>query len=64
MLRWEDQKRIRDYVQSGGSGGPAGPSDTTSKAGATASGIEVSQTSRATCRICSEKILKGEVGNY
>lgn len=62
LLRWEDQKKIRDYVQSGASAGPAGPSldtKTTSKA----SGIEVSQTSRATCRLCSQRILKGEVGN-
>ncbi|KAL6214589.1 hypothetical protein ACLB2K_014021 [Fragaria x ananassa] len=60
LLRWEDQKKIRDYVQSGASAGPAGPSldtKTTSKA----SGIEVSQTSRATCRLCSQRILKGEV---
>ncbi|KAL6208713.1 hypothetical protein ACLB2K_019659 [Fragaria x ananassa] len=60
LLRWEDQKKIRDYVQSGASAGPAGPSSdttTTSKA----SGIEVSQTSRATCRLCSHRILKGEV---
>ncbi|KAL6210669.1 hypothetical protein ACLB2K_015901 [Fragaria x ananassa] len=60
LLRWEDQKKIRDYVQSGASAGPAGPSSdttTTSKA----SGIEVSQTSRATCRLCSQRILKGEV---
>ncbi|XP_024168166.1 poly [ADP-ribose] polymerase 1 isoform X2 [Rosa chinensis] len=60
LLRWEDQKKIRDYVQSGGSGGPS-DTTTTSKASATESGIEVSQTSRATCRLCSQKILKGEV---
>ncbi|KAK9945142.1 hypothetical protein M0R45_010672 [Rubus argutus] len=63
LLRWEDQKKIRDYVQSDASGGPGEPSDitTTSKASTTECGIEVSQTSRATCRLCSQKILKGQV---
>lgn len=58
-LRWEDQQKIRKYVESG-----AGNSTSTSSSGGNAKleyGIEVSQTSRAGCRKCSEKILKGEV---
>lgn len=64
-LRWEDQQKIRKYVESG-----AGNNTSTSKSTSTSStannakleyGIEVSQTSRAGCRKCSEKILKGEV---
>ncbi|KAL1190688.1 Poly [ADP-ribose] polymerase 1 [Cardamine amara subsp. amara] len=64
-LRWEDQQKIRKYVESG-----AGNSTSTSTGSSTGSsagnvkleyGIEVSQTSRAGCRKCGEKILKGEV---
>lgn len=60
-LRWEDQQKIRKYVESG-----AGNSTSTSKSSTANNakleyGIEVSQTSRAGCRKCSEKILKGEV---
>ncbi|ESQ51717.1 hypothetical protein EUTSA_v10016190mg [Eutrema salsugineum] len=58
-LRWEDQQKIREYVESG-----AGNSTSTSSSGGNAKleyGIEVSQTSRAACRKCSDKILKGEV---
>ncbi|KAG7568774.1 BRCT domain [Arabidopsis thaliana x Arabidopsis arenosa] len=62
-LRWEDQQKIRKYVESG-----AGNSTSTSTGTSSTSnnakleyGIEVSQTSRAGCRKCSEKILKGEV---
>ena len=52
---------IRKYVESGG------PSKNTTKDVAAAvaeCGIEVSQTSRATCKHCSQKIMKGEVGCY
>lgn len=52
---------IRKYVESGG------PSKNTAKDVASAvaeCGIEVSQTSRATCKRCSQKIMKGEVGYY
>ncbi|CAO2826568.1 unnamed protein product [Amaranthus hypochondriacus] len=54
-LRWEDQQKIRKYVDSNGpaSGAVAGPP--------AANGIEVSPTSRATCKSCSQKIMKGEV---
>lgn len=54
-LRWDDQQKIRKYIEGGG------PSKTTS-ASYSENGIEVSQTSRATCKHCSQKILKGEVG--
>lgn len=56
LLRWEDQKKIRKYIESGG--GP--PKSNAVKD--TECGIEASQTSRATCRHCGQKIIKGEVG--
>ncbi|CAN6684492.1 unnamed protein product [Malus baccata var. baccata] len=58
LLRWEDQQKIRSYVQSGG------PPDTTlatSKFATKECGISVAPTSRATCKQCSQKILKAEV---
>lgn len=56
LLRWEDQQKIRKYVEGGG------PSTPDTSAVPTAQyGIEVSQTSRATCKHCSQKIMKGEV---
>lgn len=54
-LRWEDQQKIRKYVEGGG---------TTNNDNAVTKmefSIEVSQTSRATCRRCNQKITKGEV---
>ncbi|CAH2059929.1 unnamed protein product [Thlaspi arvense] len=62
-LRWEDQQKIRKYVDSG-AGNSTSTSTGTSSSGGNAKleyGIEVSQTSRAGCRKCSEKIMKGEV---
>uniref|UniRef100_A0A6L2LPT7 Poly [ADP-ribose] polymerase n=1 Tax=Tanacetum cinerariifolium TaxID=118510 RepID=A0A6L2LPT7_TANCI len=56
-LRWEDQQKIRKYVEGGGGGG----SPSTPEQAATKCAIEVSKTARATCRICSEKIATGEV---
>lgn len=56
-LRWEDQQKIRKYVESVGQ-----PTSNTIKD--KEYGIEVSQTSRATCRHCGKKIVKGEVGFY
>ena len=58
-LRWEDQQQIRKYVEGNGL-----PSDTGAASPASvplAQGVEVSQTSRATCKHCSQKIMKGEV---
>lgn len=64
-LRWEDQQRIRKYVEEGGGGGDDGASvsgpPSAKAAKAMEYGIELSQTSRATCKSCSEKIMKGEV---
>ncbi|XP_050237867.1 poly [ADP-ribose] polymerase 1 [Mercurialis annua] len=59
-LRWEDQQKIRTYVEGGGTGSGAG---TTDEKGAKTMeyGIEVSQTSRAACRHCKLKIMKGQV---
>ncbi|KAK5783992.1 hypothetical protein PVK06_038510 [Gossypium arboreum] len=55
-LRWEDQQKIRNYVESGG---PSNAKTVTPQAMEYA--IEVSQASRATCKGCSLKIMKGEV---
>ncbi|KNA14275.1 hypothetical protein SOVF_108920 isoform A [Spinacia oleracea] len=58
-LRWDDQQKIRKYVDGNGlasSTVAAAPTSTPA-----AYGIEVSQTSRATCKHCSEKIIKGQV---
>ncbi|CAL9164864.1 poly [ADP-ribose] polymerase 1-like isoform X1 [Musa acuminata AAA Group] len=53
LLRWEDQKGIRKYVEDG--------SSTSTTVANSECAIEVSQTSRATCRHCSQKITKGTV---
>ncbi|KAF8392235.1 hypothetical protein HHK36_022577 [Tetracentron sinense] len=55
LLRWEDQQKIRKYLEDGG-----GSSNSTVVA-FTECGVEVSQTSRATCKCCNKKIMKGEV---
>lgn len=70
-LRWEDQQTIRKYIESGGGGGSGTPkSNAGSKSNAASKstagknieyGIEVSQTSRATCKHCGQKIIKGEI---
>ncbi|KAH0688354.1 hypothetical protein KY285_018923 [Solanum tuberosum] len=54
QLRWEDQQKIREYVQVGGSSNIPTPA-------ALECGIEVSPASRASCRHCNQKIVKGEV---
>jgi poly [ADP-ribose] polymerase 1 len=70
-LRWEDQQKIRKYIESGGgsSGTPKSNAGSKSNAASKSSagknveyGIEVSQTSRAGCKHCGQKIIKGEVG--
>lgn len=58
LLRWEDQQKIREYLE-GVAGQPQKTDDVVKNVEC---GIEVSQTSRATCRRCSKKILKGQVG--
>ncbi|KAM1539365.1 hypothetical protein FF1_004080 [Malus domestica] len=58
LIRWEDQQKVRSYVQSGG---PPDTTPATSKFTTKECGIEVSPTSRATCKQCSQKILKTEV---
>lgn len=58
LLRWEDQQKIRKYVEGGG------PPPAAKAVTATECGIEVSQTSRATCKHCNQKIMKGEVGYF
>ncbi|KAL3531248.1 hypothetical protein ACH5RR_010570 [Cinchona calisaya] len=54
LLRWEDQQRIRKYVEGGGPQKASAPA-------VMECGVEVSLTSRASCRRCSQKIMKGEV---
>lgn len=54
-LRWEDQQRIRKYVEGGAQTNSTSPA-------VMEYGVEVSQTSRAACRSCNQKIMKGEVG--
>ncbi|KAF3618393.1 Poly [ADP-ribose] polymerase 1 [Capsicum annuum] len=54
QLRWEDQQKIREYVEVGGSSNIPTPA-------AVEYGIEVSPASRATCRHCNQKIVIGEV---
>lgn len=53
LLRWEDQQKIRKYVEAVTSPKP--------NANNVESSIEVSQTYRAACKRCNEKILKGMV---
>nr|GMD41023.1 poly [ADP-ribose] polymerase 1 isoform X1 [Ipomoea batatas] len=55
-LRWEDQEKVRKYVEGGGCGSSNAPTPA-----AMEYGVETSQTSRATCKHCNEKIMKGEV---
>ncbi|KAF8392236.1 hypothetical protein HHK36_022578 [Tetracentron sinense] len=55
LLRWEDQQKIRKCLEDGG-----GSSNSTVVA-FTECGVEVSPTSRATCKCCNQKIMKGEV---
>ncbi|XP_057448680.1 poly [ADP-ribose] polymerase 1-like [Lotus japonicus] len=54
-LRWEDQQKIRQYIESSDSP----PKSTVIKD--TECCIEVSHTSRAACKHCGKKIIKGEV---
>lgn len=61
MLRWEDQQRIRKYVEDGGSSQAGDGSSSGVKASATEFSVEVSQNARASCKKCGEKISKGEV---
>ncbi|KAK6164504.1 hypothetical protein DH2020_001368 [Rehmannia glutinosa] len=53
--RWEDQQKIRKYVDD------SAASSNSSASPVVECGVEVSQTSRATCRGCNQKILKGEI---
>ncbi|OWM75258.1 hypothetical protein CDL15_Pgr023779 [Punica granatum] len=62
LLRWEDQQKLRKYIEDGCGGGGNGVSSSSKSTTAPSEcAIEVSQTSRATCRDCSQKIMKGEV---
>lgn len=55
-LRWEDQQKVRKYVEEGGA------SNSSSTAAQNVEcGVEVSPSARATCRSCNQKIAKGEV---
>ncbi|XP_043688247.1 poly [ADP-ribose] polymerase 1 [Telopea speciosissima] len=54
LLRWEDQQKIRKYLE-------GGATSSTTGGGGDEYGVEVSQTSRATCKRCNQKITKGEL---
>ncbi|KAM0853174.1 hypothetical protein ACQ4PT_051264 [Festuca glaucescens] len=54
-LRWDDQEKIRNYVESSSS------TATSTTAISDKCTIEVAQSARASCRRCSEKITKGTV---
>ncbi|CAA6662611.1 unnamed protein product [Spirodela intermedia] len=53
LLRWEDQQKIRTYVE-------GGDQERTAVA-EKESAIEISPSSRAACRKCNDKIIKGTV---
>ncbi|KAL5981388.1 Poly [ADP-ribose] polymerase 1 [Asimina triloba] len=53
LLRWEDQQKIRKYVEGG--------SISSTPIAASECAIEVSQNARAGCKRCNEKIAKGNV---
>ncbi|OAY84085.1 Poly (ADP-ribose) polymerase 1 [Ananas comosus] len=53
LLRWDDQQQLRKYVEGGLS--------STAAVANNECAIEVSQTSRAACRRCNQKIMKGTV---
>lgn len=57
LLRWEDQQKIRKYVE----GGSANANADVSAISDSDCAIEISQTSRAGCKRCNEKIAKGMV---
>ncbi|GAB2226411.1 hypothetical protein Drorol1_Dr00022216 [Drosera rotundifolia] len=57
VLRWDDQERIRKYIDASAPTGT--PSKTTTSAADCC--VEVSQASRASCKRCGEKIMKGQV---
>ncbi|OMP09322.1 Zinc finger, PARP-type [Corchorus olitorius] len=57
-LRWEDQQRIRNYVNNAE---PETANTAIDTLPAMGYAIEVSQTSCATCKHCSQNIMKGEV---
>lgn len=56
-LRWEDQQSIRAYVE----GSAASSSENAVSGSAMEHSIEASQSSRAACKGCGQKIVKGEV---
>eukprot|EP01018_Ginkgo_biloba_P034176 Gb_33067 [translate_table: standard] len=60
-LRWEDQQKIKKYVEGNGKGSASGIEASTATDGSNEYAIENAKSSRATCKSCNEKILKGEV---
>ncbi|KAF3335248.1 poly [Carex littledalei] len=63
LLRWEDQEKIRKYIDddsSGASSVPAGASSSSSVSNDDCA-IDVSPSSRASCKKCNEKIQKGTI---
>ncbi|KAH9624088.1 hypothetical protein KSS87_022973 [Heliosperma pusillum] len=60
-LRWEDQQKLRKYIEASGVSKDMPAIAPARTSPPEAYGIEVSQTSRAACKCCSQKITKGEV---
>lgn len=63
LLRWDDQEKIRKYINDGSSSAasvPAGASSSTSVSNNDCA-IDVSPSSRASCKKCNEKIKKETV---
>lgn len=61
-LRWEDQQKIRKYVEGLGEGSAlGGGGGSTADDGSNEYAIESAKSSRAMCKSCNEKIVKGEV---
>ncbi|XP_057798060.1 poly [ADP-ribose] polymerase 1 [Salvia miltiorrhiza] len=53
-LRWDDQQKIRKYVEDAAKSSSAAAQNVEC-------GVEVSPSARATCRSCNQKIAKGEL---
>lgn len=66
-LRWEDTQKLKKYIEGGGgkTGGnefdDADAEPSKAEVGSGDFGVENAKSSRATCKSCNEKIMKGEV---
>lgn len=60
-VRWEDQQKLRKYVEGIGEGSMLGSGGSTADDGSNEYAIENAKSSRAVCKGCGKKIGKGEV---